>query len=48
MNTYNCEECDIELVGSAIYCDTCYDYLFCECGNSLGEYRGDGFCKSCQ
>lgn len=30
------------------YCDACFEYYYCECGRSLGEYEGEGFCKRCQ
>jgi hypothetical protein len=34
------------------YCDACYEYNFCECGNRLeeeeGSCPGDGFCARCR
>jgi hypothetical protein len=43
-----CERCDVvdELIDG--YCGECHEWEFCECGQALGEYAGEGFCKSCQ
>lgn len=30
------------------YCQEHYEFYYCECGRSLGEYAGEGFCKRCQ
>ena len=30
------------------YCVEHHEHYFCECGNSLGEYAGEGFCPRCR
>lgn len=30
------------------YCDEHHEYHFCECGQRLGEYEGEGFCPRCR
>lgn len=45
----NCESCDCEIeIGLDIdLCESCYAEKYCECGSSLGEDMGTGFCKVC-
>ena len=46
-----CEEkdCEQEVCGKGYdYCEEHYEYHYCECGQPLGEYAGEGFCKRCQ
>jgi len=44
-----CEECEVEN-GLEVLCQTCYDNLYCECGQKLEDAYGspgDGFCRKC-
>lgn len=34
--------------GDSDYCQEHHEFHFCECGRSLGEYAGEGFCPSCR
>ncbi|MGZ3694118.1 MAG: hypothetical protein ACXWQO_07950 [Bdellovibrionota bacterium] len=46
-----CEEknCRAETDGpDTDYCEEHHAHYFCECGQALGEYAGEGMCKNCQ
>jgi hypothetical protein len=49
----NCDYCNQELellkpVTGDTMCDDCHAHRYCECGNALGEYEGEGFCPRCR
>jgi len=46
-----CEGCEKLFLKEEInkdYCESCYEHHFCECGNCMEEYAGEGFCPSCR
>lgn len=45
-----CEECRVD-VGLETLCESCFEHLFCECGQRLEDSYGtpgDGFCVRCR
>lgn len=48
MSTQICEHKDCtESAVESDYCEEHYEWHYCECGQALGEYAGEGFCKRC-
>jgi hypothetical protein len=47
-NPCNHHGCKDEAEEGGEYCEEHYAHYYCECGNSLGEYAGEGFCPRCR